>query len=57
MSNNAVPDSDLERRGGGGGHPDPFIGGGAGLPPEKIFFGLKIRGRRRTRAAALDPPL
>ena len=32
-----MADPDLQIRGGGGGHPDPEIRGGAGL--QKFFFG------------------
>ena len=35
----AVPDPDLEKRGGGGGHPDPEIRGREPRSP-KFFFGL-----------------
>ena len=37
VGSSAVPDPDLEIKGGGGGHPDPYITGGDGL--QKNFFG------------------
>ena len=57
-----MADRDLQiRERGGGGHPDPEIGGG-GRSLEKIFrlfgphFGLKIRGEEGG-GRSLDPPL
>ena len=60
MSMRTVADSDLQIRGGGGGHPDPKIRGEARSP--KIFFSAlrpffwsKNKGEGRT--PPLDPPL
>ena len=57
----AVPDPDL-RIGRGGGHPDPYIRGGAVskiilFRPLGPQFSLKIRGGQAPRAPPLDPPL
>ena len=46
--------------GGGGGHPDPVIGGGVlkkKFPPFRLQFGLKIRGGVGPRAPSLHPSL
>ena len=54
-----VADPELQKRGVGGGHPDPEIRGGGGRAENLFFrpfgpqFGLKIR----TRTLPLDPPL
>ena len=60
-----VPDPDLEIRGGGPGHPDPYIRGegGGGLVSKKNCLALrasvwfKNRGGVAPRAPPLDPPL
>ena len=61
VGSSAVPDPDLEIKGGGGegGHPDPYITGGDSL--QKTFFwpfgpqfSLKIRGEGSSPGSAAD---
>ena len=57
-----MADPDIQKAGGrgGGGHPDPVIGGGVlkkKFPPFRLQFGLKIRGGVGPRAPSLDPSL
>ena len=50
-------DPDLQiRRGGWGGHPDPEMRGGGGLPPKKIFSALQASFWSENKDGGPGPP-
>ena len=52
-----VVDPDLQiRRGGWGGHPDPEMRGGGGLPPKKIFSALQASFWSENKDGGPGPP-
>ena len=51
-----VPDPDLEIRGGGNGHPDPYIRGEGRPVSKKNFSALQASVWSKNKGAHLDPP-